>query len=132
MTDTRKQQDGTVLVHWTYSLDEWHNFMSWQKKKKGFFSYLVYRLFSRKSKNNPKITITEKKVVVDDTNEAFNDSHHQLRRVAIHDAGNMNVMKISYDASDRQQRGPVEINILVPKGKLREAIQLQERLTARL
>jgi|SRR5215831_14137999 len=132
MTDTRKQQESTALVLWTYSLDEWNNFLNWKKKKNGLFQYFLYRFFSRKIKRTPEITISETRVGVDNVQESFHDSRRRLRRVSIHDAGSMNVMKICYHAPDLPQKGPFEINILVPKGKLREAIQLQDKLTATL
>jgi hypothetical protein len=128
MTDTLKQDD--TLVHWTYSQDEWKNFTRWKKKKKGFFYYLLHLLAPGSGKRTPGISISPNKVSIDDIHVPFHDGDRRLRRVNIRDAGDMNIMELCYHCPTQKERASGEINILVPKGKLREAIQLQEKLTA--
>jgi hypothetical protein len=130
MTDTRKQDETAALVHWTYSRDEWNTFIRWEKKKKGFFHYLLHRLFPKRNPNTPNIKITTDKVSIDDMHEPFHNTERQLQRVNIHDAGKMNIMEISYHCPDQKKKLPGEIRIPVPKGKLKEAIQVQERLSS--
>lgn len=129
MADTLKQDETAALVHWTYSHDEWENFMRWKKKKKGFFHYLFHWLFPKRNSKTPNIKITGDKVSIDDMHESFHDTERQLQRVNIHDAGKMNIMEIAYHWPDQKQKLPAEIRIPVPKGKLKEAIQVQERLS---
>ncbi len=127
MADTRKQ-DEDALVHWTYSRDEWKNFMRWKKMKKGIFYYILHRLFSPGRAKTPGIKITGDKVYVDNFNEPFQDKDRQLQRINIRDAGKMNVMEISYQRNDLQHAALTEIHIPIPKGRLKEAIGLEEKL----
>ncbi len=60
-----------------------------------------------------------------DENFAAGERHFQ--RVNISDAGRLNVMEIFYEKGNARQ----EIRIPIPKGKLREAIEVQEKLLAR-
>jgi hypothetical protein len=129
MTDTRKQDETPALVHWTYSRDEWNNFMRWKKMKQGFFYYLLHRLLPTRNSKTPDIKITADKVSINDMHEPFQDTERQLQRINIHDAGKMNIMEISYHCPDQKKKLPGEIRIPVPKGKLKEAIQVQERLS---
>jgi hypothetical protein len=129
MADTLKQDETAALVHWTYSHDEWQNFMRWKKKKKGFFHYLFHRLFAKTKSKTPDIKITEDKVSIDDMHESFHNKERQLQRVNIHDAGKMNIMEIAYHWPGQKEKLPAAIRIPVPKGKLKEAIQVQERLS---
>jgi hypothetical protein len=129
MTDILKQDETAALVHWTYSHDEWQNFMRWKKKKKSFFHYLLHQFFPKRNSKTPDIKITEDKVSIDDRHESFRDTERQLQRVNIHDAGNMNIMEIGYHWPGQKEKLPAEIRIPVPKGKLKEAIQVQERLS---
>ena len=89
MTDTRKQDETAALVHWTYSREEWKTFRRWKEKKKGFFYYLLHRLFAKTSAKTPGISITDDKVCIDDIHEPFHDTERRLQRVNIHDAGKM-------------------------------------------
>jgi hypothetical protein len=130
MTDTLKQDETAALVHWTYSRDEWNTFMRWKKKKKGFLHYLLHLLSPKSSSKTPDIKITADKVSIDDKHEPFHNTERQLQRINIHDAGKMNIMEISYHWPDQAQKLPGEIRIPVPKGKLKEAIQVQEKLNS--
>jgi hypothetical protein len=129
MTDTRQQGEATALVHWTYSRDEWRTFLRWKKMKKSFFHYIIYRLALSQLTRTPGITITDNQISIDGSPEPFHDSERRLRKVNIRDEGKMNVMEISYESPGQKGALANEISIPVPKGKLREAIGLQERLS---
>ena len=129
MTDTRKQEETTALAHWTYSRDEWRTFLRWKKMKKSFFHYILHRLTPAQQSKIPGITITQNKISIDENHEPFRDSERRLQKVNIRDAGKMNVMEISYDSPGQKGRLSNEIHIPIPKGKLREAIGVQERLS---
>jgi hypothetical protein len=129
MTDTRKQDEGTALAHWTYSRDEWRTFQRWEKMKKSFFHYIIHRLTPNQQSKTPGITITANKISIDGNQEPFHEEGRRLRKVNIRDAGEMNVMEISYESPGQKGALSNEIRIPVPKGKLREAIGLQERLS---
>jgi hypothetical protein len=129
MTDTRKQDEMAVLVHWTYSRDEWKTFLRWKKMRKSFFHYLLHRVMPAPNSRTPGITITHNKISIDNNHQPFHDSERRLRRVNIRDEGKMNIMEISYESPGQKGTLSNEINIPVPKGKLREAIGVQESLS---
>lgn len=125
MTDSRKDE-ATALVHWNYSHDEWKNFIRWKKRKKGFFHYLFYLLGS--GSKTPGITISSNSVSIGSARESFLGDDRRLLRVIIRDVGDMNIMEIYYQRMDFDSSGRNEIHILVPKGRLKEAIGVEEQL----
>lgn len=128
MADTPKQDETEALVHWTYSRGEWKTFMRWKKMKKGVFHYIFHRLFPKRNPKTPGIMITREKISIDDADEAFRGDDRQLKGINIRDAGRINVMEISYERSQGSDIISEEIYIPVPRGKLREAIEVQEKL----
>ena len=132
MSDKGPQNEAAELVRWTYSGDEWRNFIRWKQRRKGFLHYLLHRLSASHWPQAPEITIGQGRVSIGNDQESFFNENRQLKRVNIHDAGKVNVLEIAYQRNDLQHTGPAEILIPVPKGKLKEAIQLQEKLSAGL
>ncbi len=126
MEDTRNQT--TVLAHWTYSEGEWRNFIKWRKRRQSRFHLLGHYLFGKKKITVPDITITNQKVWIGDDVETFNDASRQLKNILIIDAGDLNVLCITYVILNNGQRSHHEIKIPVPLRKLREAIHLSEKL----
>ena len=125
MPDSQKDE-AIALVHWTYSRDEWKNFMRWKKRKKGFLQYLFYLLES--GPKTPVATISTNSVSTGNVQEFFYGKDLQLLRVIIRDAGDMNIMEIAYQRNDLESSGRNEIHVLVPRGRLKEAIGVEERL----
>ncbi len=115
----------TVLAHWTYQPDEWHSFRGWLSRKKGRLAYFSYRLFSNRRPVPPEVTVTNGSIWTNDMAEFFNTGGCRLQSISIRDAGEMNVMGLRYLQA---ATGQGEINLLIPRGKLREAIELQELL----
>ncbi len=76
------------------------------------------------------MTITGNNVCINNVKQPFNDKRRQLRRIQICDAGQMNVIEITYTSEESAAGLINEIKIPVPKGKLREAIELQQKLAA--
>jgi hypothetical protein len=130
MKDWQKPNERTSLVHWTYSREEWNTFMRWKKMKRGFFYYLLHRLSQNRNLKTPEIIITPNRVSIDNNHESFHDTESQFKRINIHDTGNINVIEISYQRKDAQSIGLSEIYIPVPKGHLKEAIEVEVKLNA--
>jgi hypothetical protein len=128
MPDTCKQDETATLAHWNYSREEWKAFMRWKKMKKGIVYYILHRLLPVTKKKTPSITITSARVCEGDVHEPFHDTERRLKHINIRDAGKMNVMEISYERQGLQNYGNSEIHVLVPKGKLKEAIDVEEKL----
>jgi hypothetical protein len=121
------EYEPATLVHWTYTRDEWRRFIRRTNKKKGLLHYLLH-LFSPERKKIPEVKITPLRVSIGDNQHHFSSNEHEFKRIDIRDEGEMNVMNITYRWSKRKDPGLDEIRILVPKGKLKEAIEVETRL----
>ncbi len=118
--------DPLILAHWTYTREEWVAFHRWQLRKKSWLLYFLNRLNWRHRKKVPEIKITPEAVWTNERNEIFAEGQRHFQRANIRDAGRLNVLEICYEDGSTSQ----EIRIPIPKGKLREAIELQEKLLA--
>ncbi|HYM92775.1 MAG TPA: hypothetical protein VET23_01440 [Chitinophagaceae bacterium] len=118
-----------LLAHWVYTREEWKIFMRREKLKKSLFHFFIYWLTPKSRRKVPEVMITPEKIRVGETLQHFNNEEYSLKRINILDAGTINVMEISYYSSNRRSPGLNEIRIPVPKGKLKEAIQVQEKLS---
>jgi hypothetical protein len=119
-----KLDDKEIMAHWTYSRQEWRTFQKWKELRKSMFHYMLHWLKPHRAKPVAEIKITAGKVWFDDIQETFHDHTRHFLKINIHDAGMLNVMEISYEQYDVYE----EIMIPIPKGKLREAIYLQDIL----
>jgi hypothetical protein len=124
-----------ILVHWTYTRDEWKAFLKWENWKKGIFRYIYYsvRLIQDKivlvrDKKVPEVLITASEVIINKKSKSFISRNRQIKRMIIRDVGPFNIIEIIYENSDKIAKSLNEIYIPVPKGKLKEAIHLQELL----
>ena len=120
--------DNDVLARWNYSRQEWGQYQAWHKRKKSFFHFLLHFLNPFKRKNAPEITITHDCVCIGEKHHPFSSEDHELKAIGIRDAGKFNLLEISCRPPAKSKMGSKEIRIPVPKGKLREAIDIQSRL----
>ncbi|MDZ4793485.1 MAG: hypothetical protein SGI83_04330 [Bacteroidota bacterium] len=112
------------LVHWTYTKEEWVAFMRSSKKKSNIFYRFLLHLSARRVRSVPEISITPEKVWIGNNQQYFNSSKHELRQIDLRHEGFVNILSITYGRDGNSH----EIRIPVPKGKLREAIEVQDRL----
>ncbi|HEV7781295.1 MAG TPA: hypothetical protein VGO58_08510 [Chitinophagaceae bacterium] len=112
------------LTRWNYTKEEWRNFLHWKTRKKGLIFFLFQKLRPVKAQHIPEIKITRDTVWVNDVHEPFQNDHRQYKEINIREAGNINILEIHYEQAKRI-RG---INIPIPRGKLREAFEIQDRL----
>ncbi len=112
------------LTRWNYTKEEWKNFLHWKTRKKGLIFLLFRRLRPIKARHVPEIKITTDTVWINNAQESFQDNQRQYREINIREAGNINILEISYEHANRI-RG---IKIPIPRGKLREAFEVQQRL----
>ena len=75
----------------------------------------------------PEVRITPGAVITNERSESFHEDGRTFQRVIIREVGQMNVMEIFYELG----KDTHEIQIPIPRGKLREAIKLQEELLYR-
>lgn len=116
-----------ILAHWTYTRDEWKAFTRWTHRKKSIFHYLLHRM-AIYPQPTPEVQITPQKVCIGERHQHFSSDDHQLKSIHIREQDDMNIMEITYEWFYRKSPGYDEIRIPVPKGKLREAIAVQEKL----
>jgi hypothetical protein len=95
-----KQDEKMIMAYWSYSREEWNVFLRWKILRKGIFHYLLHWAKALGHKPVPEIKITPGKVWIDNTHEPG------------YEQGNIHN----------------EIRIPIPKGKLRDAFQVQDQL----
>jgi hypothetical protein len=120
-----------VLAHWTYNREEWVSFIRWHKLRRGRLYYLIYYFLPKKKAAIPEVTITMQNIWIDDAVESFNDVDRHLKHISLHEAGTLNILEITYVVLKDGLKRLGEIKVPVPKGKLMEAIQVQESLVNR-
>jgi hypothetical protein len=116
-----------VSVHWTYSPEEWSIFRKSRVPGQGFlavFGRFLSGVFSQKA---PTVQITPEKILIGRRCRHFNNNRTFIRTVDLRDQGGINILSIRF-TGDENSRSAGEIIVPVPRGKLKEAIRLQENL----
>lgn len=123
------QDQRTLLAHWVYTREEWRFFEHWRLKRKGIVLYWLSRIRGRPVLDLPEITVTGHKVWINDRVEIFADDTRKLRRVHLRETDVLHVLEIIYELTGQNTSHMRMIQIPVPRGKLREAIDVQECLS---
>ncbi len=76
----------------------------------------------------PEVIITKEAVIVNGHLNRFRGNNLWLGKVAVNDAGSFNILEITYCWNTRKGQSFDEIRVPIPKGYLKEAIFLEERL----
>lgn len=113
------------LTRWKYTKEEWTKFLYWKTKEKGLFYYLLQKLLTVKRSTIPEVTIMVDRVWINNLHEPFLNSRRQFREIHIREAENFNLLEIRYEQENRLKN----IQVPIPKGKLKEAFEIQERIT---
>jgi len=124
------KQGNMLLAHWTYNREEWKAFQRWRKKKNGIFYSIKHFLFGGLNCKIPEVKITPETISFGELRRNINNNGNQVQRIDLSDEGEINILAISFRDSNGR-RGAAEIRVPVPKGKLREAIEVQEKLMNR-
>ena len=95
----------------------------------GILKYII-ALSSIKPYDNkmPEVIVTNEAVIVNGHLNRFYGNNLWLGKVTVNDAGSFNVLEITYCWFTRSGQSFDEIRVPIPKGSLKEAIFLQERL----
>lgn len=115
------QRNDTILAHWIYNWEDW-------KRVKKYFSsanLLVNFLRFFKSKPANEIKITKYWVSVNNQLRFLLVSENSLPVVKIYEEGLVNILEIKMI----QKKGDRVMKLPIPRGKLREALAVQEQLT---
>ena len=116
-------------ISWIYTKEEWGRFERWNARRKGVVEFVWHFLFHKESPHVQSVELTRQSVTIADKRKYFSGPVTELRRVEIYDKREFNVMIITYEIVSKKQLN--EIRLPIPKGKLKEAIDAQEKLMAR-
>lgn len=116
-----------ILAHWIYTKEEWQRYVKWKLMRKSWLHYFFHLMRPGKKRFHTEVKIGPSSVWTNELHEPFDEQNRRFRKILIHEAGNMNIMEISYE----NPQGTSQIRIPIPKGKLREAIALQEKMVER-
>ena len=125
MNNVIKPGEVKWIVRWIYTKEEWQHFEKWKARHKGILNYLWHFLF-HEDKTVQSVELSDQWIKIGGKGKYFNGPVTELRRVDIYDRGQINIMNITYENISKNQLN--EISIPIPKGKLKEAIETQERL----
>jgi hypothetical protein len=120
-----KLAEKSWIVRWVYTREEWQHFEKWNARNKGVFRYWWYSLFD-KEKYVQSVEFSERWIKISGKQKYFNGPVTELRRVDVFEKGEINIMSITYENISTNYLN--EINIPIPRGKLKEAIEAQEKL----
>ena len=90
-------------------------------------------LFSINLEENkiPEVIVTNKAVIVNGNSNQFLGTNLMLGKVSVNDAGRFNVLEITYGWQTKKGKTFDEIRVPIPKGSLKEAIFLLEKLSTK-
>ena len=112
------------LASWTYTKEEWNRFLHWKNRERGLVFAFLQKWVPRKTNSAPEVKIALDRVWVNQVHEPFQNLQRQFREIHIRDEGNINILEIRYEQGNSMHG----IRVPIPKGKLREAFEIQERL----
>lgn len=113
-----------LLTRWNYTPEEWKHYMRWKTRRKGWVWYLLGKLNPVQNLKVPEVRILADRVAVNNLQEPFHNLHRRFRDIHIREAGPINILEISYEQGNAV-RG---IHLPIPRGKLREAFEVREKL----
>jgi hypothetical protein len=113
-------------ISWIYTKEEWRRFDRWNARRKGVVEYLWHCFFHQENHHVQSVELTEQSVTIANKKKYFIGPVTELRRVEIYDKKDFNVMIITYEIVSKKQL--TEVRLPIPKGKLKEAIDAQEKL----
>lgn len=114
-----------TLARWTYTKQEWKAFLRSGPKQNNLFYHVARFFVSKTIRTAPVVRITPEQVWIGNDQQDFSNAKHELKQIDLHGEGAVNILTITYERNGSNR----EIKIPVPRGKLREAIEVQERLT---
>ncbi len=111
-------------INWCYESAEWNRFVKWELFKKGGL-YLLTSFVRTFLPAEPKeVKISQDAVQIGVKSHTFHTKNRVFQTADIYDAGAMHILEICY--KEKEIYGVIRIP--VPKGKLKDAIMLENRL----
>ncbi len=107
-----------ILARWTYSKEEWCSFLFRHQKKRTLLQAVASR--ARLLPKSPEVIFTRESLHIGDRKLDLITSQ-KIREINLYEEGRVNVMRIVFDRE--------ELPIPIPRGRLREALELRKVLT---
>ena len=112
-------------VNWDYSSEEWARFRRWEARhKKGLWGRLRFYFKNLSLRSSARVRIGTNEVWINNAPQTFQNNQCRLMDVSLREENALNVLNIRYEMSNRLY----DIVVPVPKGRLREAIEVEEYL----
>ena len=107
-----------ILARWTYSKDEWCSFLFRHHKKRTLLQAWASR--ARFLPKSPEVIFTRESLHIGGRKLDLVASQ-KIKEINLYEEGPVNVMRIVLEGE--------ELPIPIPRGKLREALELRKELT---
>jgi len=117
-----------TLARWTYTKEEWKAFLRTTKKNNSIFAQFLHFFLPAKLKSAPVVTITPERVWIGNDQQYFSSERHVLTKIRVAEVEAVNILAITYEEKGGATVSAKEIRIPVPKGRLREAIEVEQKL----
>lgn len=114
--------DRVSIVKWSYTSQEWRLFQKWKAGNRNFFLKVVSFLRNSLIGKDAQVNITRDHVWINNSAEPFQNGTCRLKDIKVREEGRINILEINYHKGNKT----CAIIIPVPKGKLREAIEVQQ------
>lgn len=124
MTGAEKQHIHSTGIRWIYSPQEWRQFRSWLKRKAGWLPFLWHLLPKFGRQLTPEVLMVPGRLHIGDQLHEIGPGGKKLMRVQILEAGQQNILCLTCEAEKGKELSQ-DIHILVPRGKLREAVAIE-------
>lgn len=113
-------------AHWTYSRQEWKNYMYKKLERKNFFLRTCKKLLLNFVIKTPEVKITPVSIAIGKDSREINHDL-RVRDIELVNIDDINIMTVSFDGV-RSGKKAEKLLMPVPKGKLRDAFELRQNL----
>lgn len=115
-------------AHWTYSRQEWKTFIYKKLERKNFVLRTMKKILLIFAFKTPEVKITPVSIAIGKDRREINHDL-RVRDIELVNIDDINIMTVSFDRV-RSGKKAEKLLIPVPKGKLRDAFELRQRLLA--
>lgn len=122
------QQSPEASISWQYTRKEWNHFLKatgWKKHLPAWIRMLAARWIHRKV---PEVKIHTDQLTIGPERYYFFSDRKKLRNVEIREEGPVNVICFEYENKPASSERWKIIKVPVPRGRLKEALQMREHL----
>ena len=115
-----------VLAHWVYNQEEWHSYRRWERRRRGWWAFITGRHRHLQVAEVPEVIISGSQVRMNGLTESFQNEKCRLKRTHLRESDSLHILEIYFQRENRRLQ---VIYLPVPRGRLREAMEVQECLS---